>query len=235
MENIIPLITQLTFALTVFLTLALLYSALSQSSLGRRKASVAAAAILLWLLFQTILAHQDFYLDTIQNVPPPFLLMVGPPLALIVLLFATRKGRAFLDSLPLASLTYLHSIRILVELCLYKLFLEQSVPELMTFAGRNYDILAGITAPIVAYWGIQKGKMGRGALIGWNLVSLGLLFFIVANAVLSLPSSFQQIGFDQPNYAVLRDPYNLLPAFVVPAVLFAHLASLRQLLRRRQK
>jgi len=34
----------------------------------------------------------------------------------------------------------------------------------------------------------------------WNFVCLGLLLNIVINALLSLPSAFQQFAFDQPNF-----------------------------------
>jgi hypothetical protein len=68
-------------------------------------------------------------------------------------------------------------------------------------------------------------------LIAWNLLCLGLLINIVTLAVLSAPFPFQQLAFDQPNIAVLFFPFIWLPAFVVPAVLFAHLVCLRQLFR----
>ena len=68
-------------------------------------------------------------------------------------------------------------------------------------------------------------------LLWWNIISLGLLVNIIIYAVLSAPFSFQKMAFDQPNIAVLYFPFNLLPAFIVPVVLFGHLVSIRQLLR----
>jgi len=118
-----------------------------------------------------------------------------------------------------------------VELVLYWLFLHQAVPELMTFAGRNFDILAGITGPFVAYYGVKKQMLGRKTLIGWNLIALALLFNIVIHAVLSAPFAFQVLAFDQPNVAVLYFPFSWLPGFVVPLVLFSHLVAIRQLTR----
>jgi len=91
------------------------------------------------------------------------------------------------------------------------------------------DILAGITAPIVGFFGVSKSKMGKTSLLVWNFVCLGLLLNIVINAILSAPSPFQQFGFDQPNVAILNFPFSWLPAFIVPLVLFAHLAAIRKL------
>ena len=45
----------------------------------------------------------------------------------------------------------------------------------------------------------------------------------------SLPAD-QQLAFEQPNIAVLRFPYVLLPGIVVPLVGLSHLLHLKQLL-----
>jgi hypothetical protein len=155
-----------------------------------------------------------------------------PAILLLVILFTTKKGRLFIDSLPLEKLTYLHVIRIPVEMVLYWLFLSKAIPELMTFEGRNFDIVAGITAPIVAYFGFTKAKLGRQTILIWNIICLALLLNIVMNAFLSAPSPLQQFAFEQPNIAILNFPFSWLPTFVVPVVLFAHLVSIRQLLKK---
>lgn len=130
-------------------------------------------------------------------------------------------------------LTYVHLIRIPVELVLYGLFINAAITELMSFEGRNFDILAGMTAPFVGYFGISRSKMGKISLLAWNFVCLGLLLNIVINALLSAPSPFQQFGFDQPNVAILNFPVSWLPAFIVPLVLFPHLAVIRKLIKHR--
>ncbi|TAH22438.1 MAG: hypothetical protein EAZ08_00730 [Cytophagales bacterium] len=49
--------------------------------------------------------------------------------------------------MPLKNLIYLNIVRIPVEIILFWLFVNKAIPELMTFEGRNLDIIAGITAP----------------------------------------------------------------------------------------
>jgi hypothetical protein len=149
----------------------------------------------------------------------------------IIWLFASVKGREFLDSLPLTRLTYLNLVRIPVEIGLFCLFLHKAVPELMTFEGRNFDIFSGLTAPIIAYFGVTKAKLNRQILLAWNLICLGLLINIVVNAFFSAPFPFQKFAFEQPNIAVLNFPFSWLPTFIVPIVLFAQLISIRQLLK----
>lgn len=223
MENI-PFYIPVVFAATTALTLFLLCKA------SRNQKTVLLIS-LLWMGLQAVAGLAGFYLVT-DTIPPRFGLAVVPPFLLITVCFFTKKGRAFIDSFDAKWLTLLHAVRIPVELVLFWLFLQKYVPELMTFEGRNFDILSGITAPLVFYFGYVKRTLSRNLLLAWNFICLVLLFNIVVNAVLSAPSVFQQFAFDQPNVGVLYFPFIWLPCFIVPAVLFSHLASIRSLLIR---
>ncbi len=180
--------------------------------------------LLAWLVLQGVVAYSGFYTNT-TGVPPRFTLTIGPALLCIILLFATSKGRQFLDRLNLQSLTLLHVARIPVEIVLLWLFVHRAIPQVMTFEGHNFDILSGITAPIV--WYLTQNNTNRKLLLMWNIVCLGLLLNIVITAVLAAPFDFQQIAFDQPNIAVLYFPFVWLPACVVPLVLLNHLAAIK--------
>ena len=233
-----PFFLNASFLAVVFLTLLMLSLFLYHSSslAVRNKTWMICLAFLVWILLQSAVALNGIYHADPAAMPPKIILLgVLPLVILILLVFISKSGRVFLDSLPLLQLTYLHVLRVPVELVLYGLYVYGAIPELMTFEGRNFDILAGITAPLVAYFGILKARMSRRVLLVWNFICLGLLLNIVANAVLSAPSPFQQFAFDQPNLAILYFPFSLLPAFVVPLVLFSHLASIRLLLLNRDK
>ncbi len=222
MENL-PYYINIVFILTTFLTVFLFYKAniKSYSSL---------IIINFWLILQTVLSLSGFYMVT-DTLPPRIVFLGIPPLIIIIRLFTTSNGKAFLDSLDLKALTILHIVRIPVELVLYVLFLNKAIPELMTFEGRNFDILAGLTAPIVYYFGFINKQLSNRIILIWNILCLGLLLNIVINAVLSVPTPIQQFAFDQPNLAVLCFPYNWLPACIVPLVLLSHLAAIRQLVK----
>jgi hypothetical protein len=100
----------------------------------------------------------------------------------------------------------------------------------MTFEGRNWDVLSGASA-LVIYWLLKmRRSVSAKSLLLWNVGGLALLLNIVVNAVLSAPSPFQQFAFAQPNVAILHFPFVWLPSCVVPLVLLAHLAAIRQLL-----
>ncbi len=186
----------------------------------------------IWLIIQAVLTLKNIY-NSDTNTFPPKIILTGilPTILTIILLFSTSKGRQFIDSLPLKNLTYLNIVRIPVEIILFWLFLNKTIPELMTFEGQNFDILAGISAPIIAYFGLTKTKLNRKTILIWNFICLGLLVNIVVNALFSAPSPIQKFAFDQPNIAILNFPFSWLPTFIVPIVLFGHLTSIRQLMK----
>jgi hypothetical protein len=146
--------------------------------------------------------------------------------------FATRKGRAFLDELNLPTLTFFHIIRIPVELVLFWLFISNTIPEAMTFHGRNFDILSGISALFIYYFGFVKKKLSKPVLVAWNLICFALLINVVAAAILSLPARFTQFGFEQPSIALGYFPFVLLPAVLVPLVVLSTVAAIKQLLKK---
>lgn len=220
----IHLYVTVIFIVTVLLTLFLFLRA--------TKNTIVTYIVLGWLLLNGILSYRGFYTDT-STIPPRFILATAPVLLTIILLFLTRKGRRFIDNLDLRSLTLISIVRIPVEVVLYMVFLDKAIPELMTFAGGNFDIFSGITAPLV-YFACFNGTRvtNRVLLLAWNIICLGLLLNIVIKAILSAPFRFQQLAFDQPNIVVLYFPFIWLPCFIVMAVLFSHLVSIRRLLLR---
>lgn len=212
----------LVFGLTTGLAVWLFYLATHHS--GR-----VLLVLLGWLLVQGAVGLSGFYTSS-NTLPPRLALLLGPPLLITAALLATAAGRRWLAGLRLEILTVLHMVRVPVELVLFGLFLQKAVPQLMTFEGRNVDILAGLTAPIVWYFAFHKKPLGRRGLLVWNVFGLVSLLNIVVNALLSAPTPLQRFAFEQPNVAILHFPFVWLPGCVVPLVLLAHLAAIRQLL-----
>lgn len=231
-ENLPPYVSVI-FILTTFLTVGIFLYSIKRGAFTSTPTKILSFLIPFWILFQGTLGVGGFYLHT-EAVPPRLMLFAFlPSLATIVLLFIFAR-RNFIERLPLKILTWLHVIRIPVELVLLWLFQAGQVPQLMTFEGRNFDILSGITAPIVAWLAFRGSKSNRTLLLVWNLFALGLLFNILVNAVLSFPFPFQQFAFEQPNRGLLYFPFIWLPSIIVPIVLFSHLASLWILFRKSQ-
>jgi hypothetical protein len=222
MEHL-PLYISIVFILTTFFTVWMLYKATNHSK-------PVIIIVLLWLMIQSVISLYGFY--TVTNVMPPrFALLLLPPVLFIIAMFFTKKGKAAIDSFDAKTLILLHTVRILVELILYALYLYKVVPGIMTFEGRNFDILCGLSAPFVYYFGYLKNVLSKKLILAWNIVCLLLLVNIVITAILSAPFPFQRFAFNQPSVALFYFPFVWLPGCVVPIALLAHLTVIRRLVK----
>lgn len=214
----------------LFIALGLFTAGFFYIASGRVK--IPLIILLTWTGLHCILAARGFYLVT-DRFPPRLTLVLVPAIIVIISLLTLKKGRTFVSRFDLKWLTLLHVVRLPVEIGLFLLYKDQLIPGLMTFEGWNFDILAGITAPFIYYFAFVRRSLTLKSVLWWNLACLALLLNILVLAVLSLPTPFQQLAFDQPNVGVLYFPYILLPALIVPVVLFALLVAITRLWRSR--
>ena len=217
-----PLYIPLVFLLALASTITLFLRATKLNGRG-------IVILIAWIALQGGLALSGFY-EVTEGFPPRPVFAVLPPNLLIVWLLVSKQGRDMIDRWNPKWLTLIHVVRIPIELVLYWLFLYKGIPEIMTFEGQNFDILAGLTAPVVVWLGYYKQKMSRTLLLVWNLLCLGLLLNIVGTAILAIPGPLQRIAFDQPNVAITQFPYVWLASIIVPIVFVAHLVTIRGLL-----
>jgi len=189
--------------------------------------------IIFWGVLQSVVSLTGFYLN--QNVTiPRFPLLIIPPIIFILSCLSSKIGKYHLATFDLKNLILIHIIRVPIELVLYFLAQKKVVPWLVTFEGGNYDILSGLTAPLIYYMVYVKRRFGWKILLIWNIICLFLLINVVFHAVLSFPSKFQLFSYEQPNIGLLYFPFILLPSVLVPLVLFAHLTSIYQLVTKKK-
>ncbi len=229
-ENL-PGYISITFILTTFLTVGFLLYAVKQTVFDTLPAKILIFLLSFWVLFQAILALNGFYQNTDVFPPRVFVFGAFPALLLIIVYFIFFRQN-FIEKLPLKVLTLLSIIRIPVEIVLLWLFQNQLVPQSMTFEGRNFDILSGITAPIIYFLAFRARQVNRPILIVWNIFAICLLFNIVITAILAFPAINPNLPPELQNRAVTFFPYIWLPTVVVPIVLFSHLASLWKLFKK---
>jgi len=217
-----------TALLIVYAVLGLRHS---QQKLGLKSSiPVVVIAITGWLGLLSALAINGFFAD-FMALPPRVMLPVLACFITIFLLAFNRKFMRHVMALPPAWLIAPQAFRILVEIVLWMLHKNENAPVQMSFEGLNFDILAGLSAPVIAYLAFGQGRKRYTLALVWNFISLGLLINILVVAVLSMPL----IGmFEDPNTVVAYFPYILLPGFVAPFAFFMHVVSIRQLLKLRR-
>jgi hypothetical protein len=198
----------------------------------KRAPNVFLTILVSWIGLLYLLSLTGFTSD-FSSTPPRMFIILLPLLLGILLLVISGRTDAMLRLVPQKWLVNIQSFRVVVELTLWWMSIKYLVPEQMTFEGYNFDILAGLSAPVI-YMVYQKeaGYSNRLLLI-WNIISLMLLVNIVTIAILSLPVSFR-IFMNEPSAFILSQfPFILLPGVLVPLAYSMHFLSLRKILVRR--
>lgn len=186
-------------------------------------------AILLtaWLLLLGILSARGFFSD-FSRVPPRITMALLTPLPVVLFFTRSRTGKQFLSQVQPQWLIYLQSFRILVEIGLWILVRNGSLPEQMSFEGRNFDILTGLFAFPVGYYCFVKKTWPPAVALLYNIAGLLLLVNIVAVSALSLPSPLRAFHNGPDSSLITSFPFIYLPGLLVPLAYTLHIFSLRQ-------
>jgi hypothetical protein len=192
----------------------------------RRAGVITALAAGAWMAL-TWIAAASGVLRAWDRRPPPFALLLAGVLAVSLTLAFSRAGRGLATYAPLWALVAVQSFRLPLELAMHAMYERGIMPQQMTYSGRNFDIVSGATAAIVAVL-VANGYAGRRLVAIWNLLGLALLLNIIVVAVLSVPV-FAYFGPDRLNTFVTYTPFVWLPAVMVSAALAGHLIVARTL------
>lgn len=189
-----------------------------------------ALGLLAWAAVQGGLARQGFFIEYAGTRPPVLLLILIPNIAALVWLARSKKALASFKGLSPTWLVGVQVFRIPVELILANLSEHHLIPEVMSWHGRNFDILTGVTAPLVA-WLFATKRISASVVRIWNWAGLALLTNVVMHAFLTLPP-ISLIHSPVPNMLPSLFPFVWLPGILVPFAYALHIASLRTLGRK---
>jgi hypothetical protein len=193
-----------------------------------RGVRVAGMALVGWLALTGMLAERGFF-DDFQSIPPRLVLALGLPLLTLLALTFSRRIAPLLAALPPAWPVAAQTFRIPVEIVLWRLAVAGVIPELLSFHGRNVDILVGLTAPVVAYACFVRRAWPARVAVWWNWAGIVILLNVVVHAQLSAPTPWRLFETDPPTTFIADWPYIWLPDFLVPLAWLLHAVSLRQL------
>jgi hypothetical protein len=193
-----------------------------------RVSLVTAAASAAWMAM-TWVAAETGLLRRWDLFPPPFGLLVLAIVVIGVAVAFSGFGRRLAHFVPLWALVGVQAFRLPLELSMHRLAERGIMPPQMTYTGRNFDIVTGATAIVVA-WLAARGVAGRPLVFAWNVLGLCLLVNVVTIAVLSTPA-IRYFGDANLNVFVTYTPYVWLPAVMVLAAWAGHLIIFRALRR----
>jgi hypothetical protein len=194
---------------------------------SRRAVMFSAAGAIAWMGITWAVARSGVLREW-DRTPPPFAVLVLSILVLSAAIAYSRVGRYLALGLPLWLLVAVQGFRLPLELAMHGMYERGIMPPEMSYSGRNFDIVTGTTAIVVAIL-VARGYAGRGLVTAWNILGLALLFNVVVVAILGTPR-FRYFGDDHLNVWVTYPPYVWLPAIMVLAALAGHLVIFRALL-----
>lgn len=198
---------------------------------GRGAAAGIAAALGAWLALTGALAGAGVFAD-FSRMPPRLLLAIVAPLITLVILGRSAAVGCWLDAAPPAWLVHPQAFRVVMELILWQLFMAGVLPVIMTFEGRNVDIVVGLSAPLIGWLCFGRRLWSPRVAVWWNVAGIMILLNVVLHAQLSAPTPYRRIIADPPPTLIAHLPWIWLPAFLVPLAWGLHLLSIRQLRRR---
>jgi hypothetical protein len=193
---------------------------------GRRAGIVAALVVIVLMGAEYALASSGVLREWMRR-PPPFMLAAAVPIVLALATAFSGLGRRIAAHASFAWIIGIQSFRFPLELVMHRAATTGLMPPQMSYSGRNFDIVSGILAIVVAVVASRSAR-SRGLVVAWNVIGTLLLVNIVAIAVASTPL-FAAFGPDRLNTWVADPPYVFLPTVLVPAAVFGHALTWRKL------
>lgn len=198
---------------------------------GPRMAVAAAAGTALWLAL-TAGAGASGALN-FDGTPPTMVLLMVSILAIALGVGLSRVGGRLAAGVPLAALVGVQAFRFPLELVMHRAYEEGLMPVQMSYSGRNFDIVTGVTAILVAGL-LLAGRMPAWGVRLWNWMGLALLVNIVVIANLSTPTPFRVFMNEPVNVWISRAPFVWLPAVMVLTAFIGHIVVFRRLRQKEQ-
>lgn len=196
------------------------YVSASTPARARRDAALTALALAAWMALTAGIAASGVLSSA--SLPPPVMFYLMGNVAVTLAVACSRLGGRLAREVPLWALVAAQGFRLPLELVLWRLHLEGSLPSQMTFEGGNLDILTALTALPLAWW-LWRGGAPRAAVVAWNALGSTLLAIVVMIALLSAPLPLRQLHEEPAVLLVFHAPYTWIVSVLVASALAGHI------------
>lgn len=193
-----------------------------------RQATIGAIAAVAWVGLTFLVASRE--LLSFDRRPPTMIFLLLAVLALALWISLSSLGRRLALGIPLAALVGYQGFRILVELSMHRAHVEGLMQVQMSYSGRNFDIMTGLSAVVVGAWlATGERRTWRPVVLVWNTIGVLLLLNILVVALLSAPTPARVFMNEPANVWITGAPWAWLPAVMVLAAIIGHLLVYRRL------
>ncbi|MFA6312458.1 MAG: hypothetical protein WCV99_09310 [Sterolibacterium sp.] len=183
--------------------------------------------LVLWLAYGGALGISGVVANA-TILPPGLFYLLAPTIMLVMFMARSSVGLTIATSVPIWFLTGMESFRLVVEGFLHMLWQDGQLPRMLTYHGANFDILIGISAPIMA-WLIASRRISDRWALAWQAAGIAMLANVAIRAVLTSPGPLNFIATEVPNMAIGTFPFTFIPGLMVPLALVLHVLSIRAL------
>lgn len=217
----------LLFLATTALGVAIIALGLQAGFEGRSRL-IALSLLGFWLALTGAVAAAGL-LAPAPDKPPPNMALALTGAFTLCGLALTAPGKRMIARIGGHWVVGMQAFRIPVEVCLW-LGAETGVsPVLMSWHGRNFDVISGVLGLVLGLW-MARRAVPRPVLVAFHLLGLALVFNVAGHAIAATPGPLQQIhGAENVPMFVTTFPYVWLPALLVPLAIAGHILGLRQL------
>lgn len=218
------------FIVTVVVCVVILLAAWRKAFDGRDARLIAGGLTVIWLIVIAELARAEVFTPSVDR--PPLMLALPLTAATVLTVLALRgPGARLIARVPQAWIVGFQAFRIPVEIFLWQAAVQGLAPEIMSWHGRNFDVISGVLALGLGLW-LSRRPAPRWVLAAFHVIGLALLLNVVIHAILSVPGPFRQFETDPPLVFVTTAPFVWLPGFLVPMAFAGHVLGLRALRNR---
>lgn len=186
--------------------------------------------VLLWWVLVGMFAASGLLVSN-ETEWPRLMLVILPTFALVFWICFSQTGHHLALYYSQATLIGSQVFRVLVETFLVFMNEQGFLPRMMTWHGQNYDLLTGLSAPLMVFilTRTPSPKMRWRLIFYWNLFGLALLANVIVRGFLNAPTPWRHFFDDVPNTALMVFPYVYLASIFVAVAVGLHLLSLRKL------
>lgn len=164
----------------------------------------------------------------IKGTVPVFELLASITILPFLLLTAMSflpASRPFVRGLKDEQIHYLHLWRVPFAFVLLWFYQAGITPIDLTFEGFNYDVIIGLTAPVIGSLAFSQKMLTKEIVLGWNAIGALLLLISMVLVLLEIQSN------PVSAFQFQRLPYLLLLGFLMPLSLFAHALSAYRIIK----
>ncbi|MFT7611354.1 MAG: hypothetical protein ACI9J3_000297 [Parvicellaceae bacterium] len=218
----------LTMITLVFIIIIGFKAINNSSSSTTRDKLILVFGLLIWQGFIWGLSSTDILKS--YDFPPRFALAFIVPSFIFTGLFLFRsRKRKWINEIPEHWIIYFQSFRIIVETIFVYSVSAGILNHHVTIEGYNFDMIVGITAPVLALLVYHLKVLPRKVVLVWNFMGLAVLASVIFLFITAIYKP-ELYGSSEPLLPLdaFVYPYVLVAGFLMPVAVFLHVLSILQ-------